>query len=132
MRAPLTWQAVLRIAPRWVNVRHPDRATLGICPLMMSCPGIVSKLSRPIPPRRAAWRTRVLIRGPTESRRRSDRTSITIGDVSFLLDRSGCRVLLSGSVPKGKWRRPQHCKTNVDAYNTVWTLICLEGLKAPF
>ena len=80
----------------------PDRATLGVCPLMMPCPGIVSKLSRPIPLRRVVRRTRVLIRGHTGSRRRSDRMSVTVGDVSFLLDRSGCRVLLSGSMPEGK------------------------------
>ena len=108
-----------------------DSPTLGVCPLMMSCPSIVSKLSRPIPPRRAARRTRVLIRGHIGSRRRSDRTSVTIGDTSFLLDHSGCRELPSGSVPKGKWWCPQHCKTNVSAYNTVWALTCLEGLKAP-
>ena len=41
----------------------PDRAVLGVGPLMMPCPGIVRKLSRPIPPRRVAWRTRVLIYG---------------------------------------------------------------------
>ena len=110
----------------------PDRAMLGVYPLMMPCPGIVSKLSCPISPRWAARRTRVLIHGPTRSRRRSDRTFLTVGDASFLLDHSGCCMLLSGSMPEGKWRRPQHCKTNIGAYNTVWTLTRLEGLKAPF
>ena len=110
----------------------PDTATLGVCPLMMPCPGIVSKLSRPIPLRRVAWRTRVLIHGHAGTRQRSDRTSVTVDDASFHLDRSGCRELLSGFVPEGRWRRPQHCKTNVDAYNTIWTLTCLEGLKASF
>ena len=110
----------------------PDRATLRVYPLMMPCPSIISELSHPILPRRAAWRTKVLIHGHTGSRRRSDRTSVTIGDASFLLDPSGCRELPSGSMPEGKWRRPQHCKTNVDAYNTIWALTCLEGHKAPF
>ena len=77
-------------------------------------------MSHPAPG--AARRTRVLIRGHTGSRRRSDHTSVTVGDASFLLDRSGCRELPSGSVPEGKWRRPQYYKTNVGAYNIVWTL----------
>ena len=110
----------------------PDRAMLGIYPLMMPCPGIVSKLSHPILLRRVARRTRVLIRGHIGSRRCRDRTSVIVGDASFLLDHSGCRELPSGSVPEGKWRRPQHCKANVGAYNTVWALTCLEGCKAPF
>ena len=66
------------------------------------------------------------------SGRRSDYTPVTVEDVSLLLDHSGCRELPLGSAPEGKWRRPQHCKTNVGAYNTVWALTCLEGLKAPF
>ena len=53
------------------------------------------------------------------SRLRSDRTSNIVGDVIFLLDRSGCHELLSVSAPEGKWRHPQHCKANVGAYNTV-------------
>jgi hypothetical protein len=98
---------------------------------MMPCSGFLSKWSRPIPPWRAARRTRVLIRDPTESIRRSDRSSVTVDDASFLLDRSGCRMLPLGSALEGKWRRPQRCKTNVGVYNTVRALTCLEGLKAP-
>ena len=104
---------------------------LGVCPLTMPCPGIVSELSHPIPPRRAVRRPRVLIHGHTGSKRRSDRMSVTVGDASFLQDHSGCRELPSGSVPEGKWRRPKHCKTNIGVYNTVWALTCLEWLKAP-
>ena len=110
-----------------------DSSMLGACPLILigSCSGFVSKWSRPILPWRAARRTRVLIYGPTGSRRSNDRMSTTVDDASSLLDRSGCRMLPSGSAPEGKWWRPQHCKTNVDAYNTVWALTCLEGLKTP-
>ena len=104
---------------------------LGACPLMMPCSGFVSKWSCPIPRQRAARRTRVLNRNPTGSRRHSDRMSITVDDVSFLLDRSGCRMLPSGSAPEGKWWRLQHYKTNVGVYNTIRTVTCLEGLKAP-
>ena len=108
-----------------------DSPTLGAHPLILSCPGVVNKLSRPILPRRAARRTRALIRGHTGSRQCRDRTSVTVGGMSFLLDRSGCRELPLGSAPEGKWRRPQHCKINVGAYNTVRALTCLEGLKVP-
>ena len=104
---------------------------LGIYPLMMPCSGLISKWSCPIPSQRAARRTRVLIRDPTRSRRRSDRTSVTVEDASLLLDRSGCRILPSGSAPEGKWRRPQHCNANIDAYNIVRALTYLKGLKAP-
>ena len=86
-----------------------DSSMLGVYPLMMPCSGLINKWSRPIPPRRAARRTRVLIHDPTGSGRRSDRTSITIEDVSLLLDRSGCRILPSGYVPEGKCRRLQYC-----------------------
>ena len=110
----------------------PDRAALSVCPLTLPCRGIVSELSSPIPPRRASRRTRVLICGHIGSRRRSDRTSVIVGDASFLLDHSGCRELPSGSVHEGKWRRAQHYKTNVGVYNTVWALTCLKGRKAPF
>ena len=96
-----------------------DSPTLGAHPLILSCPGMVSKLSRPIPPQRAARRTRVLIHGHTENRQCRDRMFVTVGDASFLLDHSGCRELPSGSMPEGKWWRPQHCKINVGAYNTV-------------
>ena len=44
--------------------------------------------------------------------------SVTVEDASLLLDHSGCRILPSGSMPEGKWRCPQHCKTNVSAYNS--------------
>ena len=127
-RTPLTRQTVPGIAPSWCVSADPDRAALGVCLLMMPCSGFVSKWSRPIPPRRAARWTRVLIRDPTGSGRRSDCMSITIDDVSFLLDRSGCRMLSSRSAPEGKWRRPQHCKTNVDAHDTVRVLIFPKGL----
>ena len=101
---------------------------LGVCPLMMPCSDLISMWSRPIPPRRAARWTRVLNRDPTESKRHNDRTSVTVDNASFILDRSSCRMLSSGSTPEGKWRRPQHCKTNVGAYNIVRALTCLEGL----
>ena len=105
----------------------------GACPLILigPCSGFVSKWSCPIPPRWAAQWTRAWNRDPTGSRWLSDPTSITVDDVSFLLDRSGCRMLPSGSAPEGKCRRPQHCKTNIGAYNTVRALTYLEGLKAP-
>ena len=109
-----------------------DSPMLGARPLILSFPGVVSKLSHPILPRRAARGTKVLIHSHTGSRWCSDRTSVTVYDASFLLDRSGCRELLSGSVPEGKSRRPQHCEANVGAYNTVGALTCLEGHKAPF
>ena len=85
-----------------------DCSMLGACPLILigPCSGFVTKWSHPILPRRAARRTKVLNRDPTGSRRLSDPTSVTVDDVSFLLDRSGCRMLLSGSVPEGKCRRP--------------------------
>jgi hypothetical protein len=108
-----------------------NRATLGVCPLMIPCSGFVCKWSHPILPRRVGRRTRVLIRDPMGSKQCNDRTSVTIDDVSFLLDHSGCRMLPPGSTLEGKWRRPQHCKTNVGAYNTIRALTCLEGLKAP-
>ena len=104
---------------------------LGVCSLMMPCSGLISKWSYLIPPRWAVRQTGVLIRNPTGSGWRSDCTSVTVENVSLLLDRSGCRILPSGSTPEGKWRRRQHCKTNVGAYNTVRALTCLEGLKAP-
>ena len=40
-------------------------------------------------------------RDPTGSRRGSDHTSVTVGDVSSLLDRSGCRMLMSGPASEG-------------------------------
>ena len=49
----------------------------------------------------------------------------------LILDHSGCRMLASGSTPECRWRCPQHCKTNVGAYNTVRALTCPEGIKAP-
>ena len=111
-----------------------DSSMLVACPLILigPCSGFIIKLSHPIPSRWAARQTRVLNRDPKGSRHQSDPSSIVIDDVSFLLDHSGCRMLPSGSVPEGKWRRPQHCKTNIGAYNTIRDLTCLEGLKAPF
>ena len=108
-----------------------DSPMLGARLLILSCPSVVNKLSHPIPSRHMARQTRVLIHGYIGSRQCRDYMSITVGDASFLLDRSGCRELPSGSMPEGKWRRPQHCKTNVSAYNTVRALTCLEGLKMP-
>ena len=74
-----------------------DSPTLGARPLILSCPSMVSKLSHRIPPRRAAWRTSVLIRGHAGSIQCRDRTPVTIGNASFLLDHSGCHELLSES-----------------------------------
>ena len=97
---------------------NPDKATLGVCPLTMPCPCIVSGLSHPILPRRATWRTRVLINGHTVSRQHSDRTFVTVDDASFLLDRSGCRELRKNPCPRvndgahntvSKCQRLQHC-----------------------
>ena len=121
----------LRASPADMADGARDSFMLGVCPLMMPRSGLISKWSRPIPPRRAARRTKVLIHDPTGSGWRSDCTSVTVENVSLLLDRSGCRILPSGSTPEGKWRRPQHCKTNDDAHNTVRALTCLEGLKVP-
>ena len=64
---------------------------------------------------------------PTRSGWRSDYTSVTIEDVSLLLDHSGYRMVPLGSKPKGQWRHPQLYKTNVGAHNTVQALTCLEG-----
>ena len=85
--APLTWQTVPRIA----------RSLILIGP----CSGFVHNWSRPIPPHRVARRTRVPSHDPTGSRRGSDHMSVTVDDVSSLLDCSGCRMLMLGSTPEG-------------------------------
>ena len=100
---------------------------LGVCPLMMPRSDLINKWSRSIPHRWATRRTEVLIRNPTGSGRCSDYTSVTVEDVSLLLDHSGCHMVPLGSVPEGQWRRPQHCKINIGAYNTVLALTCPEG-----
>ena len=95
--------------------------------LMMSCSGLISKWSHPILPRWVARLTEVSIRNPTGSGRRSDCTSVTIEDASVLLDYSSCHMVPLGYAFEGKWWRPQHCKTNVDAHNTFRALTCPEG-----
>ena len=60
-----------------------------------------NKWLRPILPRRAARRTGVPSRDPMGSRWGSDHTLVTVDDVSPLLDRSGCRMLMSLSASEG-------------------------------
>ena len=74
---------------------------LGVCPLMMSRFDFQQVVtSHPAPAGGAT--DRVLIRSPTGSERRSDCTFVTVEDVSLLLDRSGCRMVPSGSAPEGQ------------------------------
>ena len=56
---------------------------------------------RPILRRRMVRRVRGLSYGPLGSRRGSDPTFVTVGDVNSVLDRSGCRMLGLVSVSEG-------------------------------
>ena len=57
-----------------------------------------SKWLHPIPLWWMVRRAGVLSHDPTESRRGSNYTSVTVDDASSLLDCSGCRMLMSGSM----------------------------------
>ena len=83
----LTWQTMLGIA-------HS---------LIMTWPALasLSKWLRPILHRRTVQCARVPSCDPTGSRRGSDHTLVTVDDVSLLLDRSGCHMLLLVSTSKG-------------------------------
>jgi len=53
------------------------------------------------PTPRAACQTGVLTYSPVGSGRRGDCTFVTVEDTSLFLDRSGCRMFMSGSAPEG-------------------------------
>ena len=68
----------------------PDRAVLWL-----------RSASGHIPSYSGGRRTRVPSHDPTGSRQGSDHMSVTVDDVSSLLDHSGCHMLMSGSASEG-------------------------------
>ena len=83
----LTWQTMSRMA----------------CSLILigPCPGLTQQVGTSHLHRRMVRRARELSCDPTGSRWGSDHTSVTVDDVSSLLDCSGCRMLMSGSTSEG-------------------------------
>jgi hypothetical protein len=81
----------------------PNRAALGVCPLMMPCPDIVKWVITSHPASAGGATEQGADQRPyMEQATHSDCTSVTVGDASFLLDRSGCRELPFGSMSEGK------------------------------
>ena len=83
----LTWQTVSEVACSLILIGH------ALAPF--------SKWVRPILRWRMVRRAGEPSCDPSGSNRGSDHMSVTIDDVSSVLDRSGCRMLVLVSVPKG-------------------------------
>ena len=82
----LTWQTVSEVACLLIFVGH------ALAPF--------SKWVRPIPCRRPVRRAGEPSSDPSGSNRGSDHTSVTVDDVSSVLDRSGRRMLVLVSAPE--------------------------------
>ena len=82
----LTWQTVLEVAWLLIFIGHV------LAPF--------SKWVRPIPSRWMVWRAGERNSDPSGSNRGSDHTSVTIDDVSSVLDHSGRRMPVLVSTPE--------------------------------
>ena len=83
----LTWQTVSEVACLLIFVGH------ALAPF--------SKWVCPIPCRRTVWRAGEPSSDPSGSNRGSDHTSVTVDDVSSVLDHIGCCMPMLVSAPEG-------------------------------
>jgi len=105
----LTWQTMSEVACSLILVGH------ALAPF--------SKWVRPIPLRRTVRRAREPSGDPSLSNRGNDHMSVTVDDVSSILDRSGRRMPVLVSAPEDRRRRLLHCGTKVDTLNTIRALL---------